>query len=339
MKSRSVVVPVIAIALLLSRWNTAGQQAAGQTPPRAPSSPAPQRQPEPGSVTKEQFERWMTELSNWGRWGKDDQRGALNLITVEKRKQASTLARTGTVVSLARPIVGQNTPTAPRPIEQGGRFTNLFMADPAPQKDGDFLFERQEIAYHGGTLSHFDALCHVAYQGKNYNGFVFKEIFAKDGGCSKLTVTSAKDGIVTRGLLLDIPGTPVRRQDIEAWEKRTGLKISAGDALLLRSGRAVGAGMPARGGYDPSLMPFLKERDIAVMGSDMAQEGGQIPGVSIPMHFFALVALGVHLLDNLALDELADTANRLKRWEFMLVVEPLPVQNGAGGAVNPLALF
>jgi hypothetical protein len=86
-------------------------------------------------------------------------------------------------------------------------------------------------------------------------------------------------------------------------------------------------------------MPFLKERDIAVLGGDVAQEGGQIPGVSLPMHFFTLVALGVHLLDNLALDEVADTANRLKRWEFMLVVDPLRVSNGAGGAVNPLALF
>ena len=86
-------------------------------------------------------------------------------------------------------------------------------------------------------------------------------------------------------------------------------------------------------------MPFLKERDIAVLGNDAAQEGGPVPGVSLPMHFFTLVALGVHLLDNLALDELADTANRLKRWEFLLVVEPLRVQNGAGGAVNPLAFF
>jgi hypothetical protein len=292
-------------------------------------------------VTKEQFDRWMTELSNWGRWGKDDERGALNLITAEKRKQASALAKTGTVVSLSRPIPGQraDAAAASRPIAQMGGFRNLFLVEPAPQKDGEYLFERHEIEYHGGTLSHLDALCHVAYKGKNYNGFVFKEIVTTDGGCSKLSIArSAKDGIVTRGLVVDITDKPVRREDIEAWEKQTGLKVSAGDALLLRS-RRPGATGQRPGGYDPSLMPFLKERDIAILGNDSAQEGGQIPGVSLPMHFFTLVARGVHLLDNLALDELADTASRLKRWEFMLVVEPLRVQNGAGGAVNPLAFF
>ena len=321
---RSVLLGVIAVSLLAARGGTAGQQ----------------RQAEPSGVTKEQFEQWMTKLSNWGRWGKDDERGALNLITADKRKQAFALAKTGTVVSLSRPMVGKSAQDpAGRPIVQNGRFTNLFYAEPSPQKDGDYLFERHEIEYHGGTLSHLDALCHVAYKGRNYNGFVFKEIVTMNGGCSKLAITGAKEGIVTRGLLLDMPETSVRREDIEAWEKRTGLKVSAGDALLLRSRSQGAASPPKRGGYHPSLMPFLKERDIAVLGGDVAQEGGQIPGVSLPMHFFTLVALGVHLLDNLALDEVADTANRLKRWEFMLVVDPLRVSNGAGGAVNPLALF
>jgi hypothetical protein len=186
-------------------------------------------------------------------------------------------------------------------------------------------------------LSHFDALCHVAYKGKNYNGFVYKEIVTMDRGCTRLSVLSAKDGIVTRGILLDLPETRVRRADIDAWEKKTGLRISSGDALLLRTTRP--GGKRGLGGYDPSLIPFLKERDIALLGADVPQEGGQIPGVSLPIHFFTLVALGMNLLDNLALDDLADTANKLKRWEFMLVIEPLRVQNGAGSAVNPVAVF
>ena len=337
----SVLLAAIALPLLSGRSGTAVHQPpAGQTTPAAQASSASRQSPA-GDVTKEQFERWMTELSNWGRWGKDDERGALNLITAEKRKQAAALATTGTVVSLSRPIPGQRMAAAPPqpPIVQMGRFGNLFYSEPSPGKDGEYLFERHEIEYHGGTLSHLDALCHVAYKGKNYNGFVFKEIVTKEGGCSKLAITSAKDGIVTRGLLLDIPDKPIRREDIEAWEKRTGLRVSAGDALLLRSKRPGAPAQPGRGGYDPSLMPFLKERDIAILGNDSAQEGGQIPGVSLPMHFFTLVGLGVHLLDNLALDDLADTANKLKRWEFMIVVEPLRVQNGAGGAINPLAFF
>src|SRR3989442_8426297 len=253
----------------------------------------------------------MTELSNWGRWGKDDERGALNLITADKRKQAAAVVKTGTTGSLSRQIPRQPVPTAaePRPIARGGAFAHVFLSESAPGGDGDYLFERQEIEYHGGTLSHLDALCHVAYKGRNYNGFVFKEIVTMNGGCSKLAITGAKEGIVTRGLLLDMPETSVRREDIEAWEKRTGLKVSAGDALLLRSRSQGAATPPKRAGYHPSLMPFLKERDIAVLGGDVGQEGGQIPGVSLPMHFFTLVALGVHLLDNLALDEVADTAN------------------------------
>ncbi|PYR36515.1 MAG: hypothetical protein DMF90_09775 [Acidobacteria bacterium] len=288
------------------------------------------------SVTKEQFDGWMTQLSNWGRWGKGDEIGALNLITPAKRKQAAGLVKTGTTVSLAREIPRQKVANTPqnRPINPGGALVNLFLIQ------GDYLFERQEIEYHGGALSHFDALCHVSYNGKLYNGHNFKEVVTPDGGCSKLAVTALKDGIVTRGILLDIPGTRVTRQDIDAWEKRTGIKISSGDALLLRTRRP---GTTATGfggaGYEPSLIPFLKERDIALLGADVPQEGGTIPGVAIPIHTFTIVALGMNLLDNLDLDALADTAAKLKRWEFMLTVEPLRVQNGAGSAVNPVAIF
>ena len=321
--------------LLVGLWTASDRRASAQAARQGQPQTPPQAANSQSSVTKAQFDEWMTKLSNWGRWGKDDERGALNLITADKRRQAATLVKTGTTVSLSRPIARQK-PTStpqPRPVNSGGAFTSHFLIS------GDYLFERQEIEYHGGTLSHFDALCHVSYNGKNYNGFIFKDIVTKDGGCSKLTVNSAKDGIVTRGVLLDIPGTQVRRQDIDAWEKRTGIRISAGDALLLRTKRP-GAQAVAFGGagYEPSI-PFLKERDIALLGADIPQEGGTIPGVGIPIHAFMLVALGVNLLDNLALDELAATAERLKRWEFMLVVDPLRVEKGAGGAVNPIAIF
>ena len=148
---------------------------------------------------------------------------------------------------------------------------------------------------------------------------------------------TAKDGIVTRGVLLDLPDTHVKPEDIAAWEKKTGIRISAGDALLLRTRKPGSPG--AGGGYEPSLIPLLKERDVALLGADIPQEGGTIPGVFMPIHIFALVSLGVSLLDNLALDELAATAERLKRWEFMLVVNPLPVENGAGAPINPVAIF
>jgi kynurenine formamidase len=287
-----------------------------------------------GSVTKAQFDEWMMKLSNWGRWGKDDERGALNLISPEARRRAAALVKTGTTVSLSRQIQAEAPGTSgqPRPINQNGSGANIFLIS------GDYLFERQEIEYHGGRLSHFDALCHVSYNGKLYNSLNFKEVVT-ERGCSKLSVNSARDGIVTRGVLLDLPGTRVRRQDVEAWEKRTGIKIGPGDALLLRSQRP--GAQPAFGaaGYDPSLIPLLKERDIALLGNDAAQEGGTINGVAIPIHTFTIVALGLNLLDNLALDEVAATADKLKRWEFMLVVAPLRMENGAGSPVNVIATF
>src|SRR5438552_3908546 len=190
-----VLVAALAAALAWNGWTVHGQQAANAS-----------------TVTKQQFDEWMTKLPNWGRWGKEDQRGALNLITVEKRRQAGTLVKTGTIVSLAQPIA-KETPaptTQPRPVNRMGASASVFLID------GDYLFERQEIEYHGGRLSHFDALCHVSYNGKLYNDLKFRDVVTEQGGCSKLAVTSAQDGIVTRGILLDMPGIRVTPKDIEA---------------------------------------------------------------------------------------------------------------------------
>ena len=145
---------------------------------------------------------------------------------------------------------------------------------------------------------------------------------------------------VTRGILVDLPGKRVTRADLEAWEQKTGVKVAPGDALLLRSTRPdLPSGSSGAAGYDPSVIPFLKDRDVALLGNDMAQEGGAIAGIRSPIHVFAIIGLGVHLLDNLNLDEVAAMAARLNRYEFMLVVEPLRVQNGSGAAVNPVAIF
>ena len=210
---------VLAFAASLSGvWLDVGQAAQSSQPAGSGASTT-------GRVTKAQFDEWMTKLSNWGRWGKDDERGALNLITPETRRRAAALVKTGTTVSLSRQIPAEGprppgcTPGQPRPINQNGSGANIFLIA------GDYLFERQEIEYHGGRLSHFDALCHVSYNGKLYNGLNFKEVVTEGRGCSKLSVNSAREGIVTRGVLLDLPGTRVRRQDVEDWEKKTGTKI------------------------------------------------------------------------------------------------------------------
>jgi len=287
-------------------------------------------------VTKEQYDTWMTQLSNWGRWGDDDQRGALNLITAAKRVDAARLVETGRVVSMARTMTIErledpDQASANRPPVLVGSVRNVFDMN---TEDG-YFWERYEIEYHGSAVSHLDALCHVAYNGKVYNGRNFEDVASTADGCTELGVVNLQDGLVTRGVLIDMPGKAVRRQDIEAWEAETGITISAGDALFLRTGRDVGQ----MGGYHPSLLPFFKERDIALLGADVPQEGGAVEGVAIPVHFFTLVALGVHLFDNLGLEDLARTANELNRWEFMFMASPHVVPNGAGSAINPLAVF
>jgi kynurenine formamidase len=289
-----------------------------------------------GEVSKQQYDTWMSELSNWGRWGADDQLGAVNLITPAKRVAAARLVEVGRTVSMARAMTIQRlddpeAASANRPPVLVGSVRSVFDID----TDGGYFWERYEIEYHGSLVSHLDALCHVAYNGKVYNGLPFEDVASKENGCTQLGIVNLKDGLVTRGILVDLPGKAVRREDIEAWEAEKGITISSGDALFLRTGRDVGQ----TGGYHPSLIPFFKERDIALLGSDVPQEGGRVEGVTVPIHFFALVALGVHLFDNLGLEDLARTANELNRWEFMFMASPHGIPHGAGAALNPIAVF
>lgn len=287
-------------------------------------------------VSKAQYDTWMTELSNWGRWGADDELGALNLITPAKRLEAASLVTRGTVVSMAREMTIErledpDQASANRPPVLVGSSRSVFDIN----TEGGYFWERYEIEYHGSAVSHLDALCHVAYNGKVYNGLDFEDVASKEDGCTRMGIANLREGLITRGVLIDMPGRAVRREDIEAWEAETGITISSGDALFLRTGRDIGE----RGGYHPSLIPFFKERDIALLGADVPQEGGQVDGVTVPVHFFALVALGVHLFDNLGLEDLAETANDLNQWEFMFMAAPHVVPNGAGSAINPLAMF
>jgi len=320
MRVTSAVIGVVALASVGGGWIVHGQQP-GRQAQASVTSPS-----NLSEVTKEQFDQWMTQYSNWNRWGKDDERGTLNLITPAKRKAAADLVKSGISVSLAREI--KQTPASqPR---GGGWLESKFSVIP------EYLMENVQMEFHGSQLTHFDALCHRTTPGKVYNG---NANVGTAEGCSKLAVTAAKDGIVTRGVLVDIPGTSrLKLQDVLAWEKRTGVKVSPGDALLLRTMRP---GEPRTGlrGFDPSILPFLKERDVALIGSDAAQEGGNISGVVQPIHAFVLLTLGMNIIDNMGLDDLADVASRLKRWDFMLVVAPLRVQNGSGSAVNPVATF
>ncbi len=309
-----------------------------------PGPPNPRHAP----VTKAQVDRWMSELSNWGRWGKDDQLGALNLVTMEKRRQAMALAKTGAVVSLERKIVPSKAPDETRADGKPhgvSYFDIRFKTFPPgdPRGNDGFSSDIQESHVHG-PMTHLDALCHDSADGKLYNGFPLNDTVSQEVGCTRLGLDNLKEGIVTRGILIDMTrlksaasrgqDAPVYVDDIEAWEKQTGITVSAGDALFAYNPRRNDQPAGASVGFDLSVVPWMKARGVAVTSNVMA-----IADDRHADHKLVLVALGTYLLDGVALEGLADTAARLNRWEFMLVVAPLQVPGSTGSIVNPLAMF
>ncbi|HVR29264.1 MAG TPA: cyclase family protein, partial [Thermoanaerobaculia bacterium] len=301
----------------------------------------------------ETVERWRTELSNWGRWGEDDRLGALNLITPEKRKAAAALVRDGVSVSLAHDMLEIQAPDNPTPLE------HTMTATGGPENPGSYAMDSYAVAYHGFAQTHVDALCHVFHDGKMYNGVERATVTAE--GCAELDVTAMRDGVVTRGVLVDIawlrgvdwlePGTAIYPEELEAWERKTGITVGPGDALLLRTGRwarraAKGpwGGLEGAAGLHVSCAPWLKARDVAILGSDAGSdvvpsgvEGAA--GLFLPIHELAIVALGVPIVDNADLERASEEAQQRGRWEFLFVLAPLRVVGGTGSPANPIALF
>ncbi len=294
------------------------------------------------NVTADTVENWMTELSNWGRWGSSDQLGALNLITPAKRVEAAKLVKAGVSVSLAHNYSVNPDLGLPPPFDQEISMLNT---------PGEYVMERVSFSYHGGIHSHLDALCHVLWQGEMYNGFSKSDV--NEDGCQKLGIANVKQGILTRGILMDIPrlkgvdylppGTAVYIEDLEAWEEQTGVRVSSGDVIFVRTGRWATPGGAGSGsaGLHASVAPWLRERDVAIVGGDYANDAipSGVQGVFLPIHQLTIVAMGVRLFDNLDLEALAEEAVRQGRWEFMLSASPIPVEGGVGSPMNPIATF
>lgn len=318
---------------------------AGSALSQGPSSGAPASRP---LVTQAEYDRWQTELSNWGRWGKDDELGTLNLITAAKRKQAAALVKDGVTVSLASNAVTEKGVDVPCPVEWA-----MVTASQTGATD--------RIGYpciHGAGTTHLDSFAHVFFGGKMWNGYPVSDLVTKERGAAKNSILTMKNGIVTRGVLYDIPklkgvpylepGTRIYAEDLEAWEKKSGVKVTPGDALLLRWGRWTRRAKlgpwpvnDAMAGLDNSVLPWLKKRDIAILGwetpSYAPQPAGDIPGSAV--HNFALTILGIHLIDRADFDALSEAAAARNRWEFMLTIAPLPIPRGTGSPVNPIAVF
>ncbi len=305
---------------------------------------------EPRAVTKTEVDLLVKELSNWGRWGSEDQLGALNLITTEKRAEAAILVRKGVSVSLARNVEKRKAPDNPSPFDH-------TMLGTGEKEGARWAVDHLAVSYHGYAHTHLDSLCHLFHDGKMYNGFSQKEV--TQTGAKKLSIHNAKTGIFTRAVLMDLPrlkgvdflapGTPIYPKDLSDWLEKVGTTIRSGDVVLIYTGRWKKRDQDGPWGVDDagvaglhvSCAKWLKERDIAVLGTDGAADvmPSRIPGYSHPVHLLMLHAMGVHILDNLELERLSSEAHRLQRWDFLLTVAPLPVEGGTGSPVNPIATF
>lgn len=305
------------------------------------------------SVTTEQFADLFAEVRNWGRWGADDERGALNFITPQMVAAAAALVRSGRTVSLSLALDTEVGPDNPSPVEHRMILTAEDDIGSGSLRFGaDYL----GLAFHGDAHSHIDALCHVMYEGAMYNGVPEDRVTRTGADVEDIDVAST--GIVGRGVMLDIPrlrgvpwldaGEMVTADELEAAEQAQGVRLRTGDILYLRTGhhrRRLDEGAwdaaVAKAGLHATAMRLLHEREIAAFGAD--GDGDAVPNdcdaVLYPIHTLGMNAMGLHFMDSLQFEDLAEACEHEKRWEFMTVVAPLRLQRGTGSPVNPIAIF
>ncbi len=309
--------------------------------------------------TEAQLLGFYDELCNWGRWGADDEMGTLNLITDEVRRRAAGAVRHGVSVSCAWDI-----PAGPGGFERTTSSTPYMAESPhfaglSDDHHWGSAGEHLAFGFHGFSFTHVDSLAHMFWDGKMYNGRPASAVDAA-GGATFGSVAPARNGMVTRGVLIDIPGLrgvewlepgePVFPDDLDAAEARQGVRVEPGDAVLLRTGHDrrrhetgdVGELDQLRqAGFHAACLPWLRDRDVAYIGCDTPQDvmPSGYPNVFNPIHTCGLVAMGLWLVDNCDLDECARTAERLQQWDFNLSVSPIRFTGTTGSPVNPIATF
>ena len=304
-------------------------------------------------LSEAEFRALYRRVKQLSRWGPGDRRGALNNISPAEVVAAASDVWRGRTVSLAAQVENQVTPDNPDPaihqMTQPG-------TSPVPDCGLAFAMDRLTMNIHGYTDSHIDALCHVIFDGALYNGVSGDAVTAQ--GAAELSIELAGDGIVGRGLLLDIPrvrhapwlepGDHVTADDLLAAEASQEIRMEQGDLLFVGVGHrsrrsALGAWdtRNARAGLHPAALELLAERRIAVLGSDGNNDTAPstAEGVEFPVHVLAVNAMGMHLLDWLRLDDLAALCDELNRWSFLCVIAPLRIGAGTGSPVNPIAIF
>jgi kynurenine formamidase len=293
------------------------------------------------------------DLKNWGRWGQDDERGALNYVTDELRRAASRLVVSGETVSLAHDLATEPLPEHPHPVQH-----HMLAAGDAREANGIPGYEaaRDHLALdiHGLYTTHVDALSHMFVRGEMFGGRPASDVRSDGARCN--TVLSMANGVVGRGVLLDIPrardcefldtGDVVTVADLEAAEAAQDVRVVEGDILLVAWGRqqrrAAKKQFDGFSGLHPECLPWLHERRVAVLGSDGISDPMPFVGTPqwpFPVHQIGITAMGLHLIDNVALAGLGERCVANGRWEFLFTMGPLRIIRGTGCPVNPVAVL
>lgn len=311
----------------------------------------------PAAPSADEVEAIYAATRNWGRWGGDDERGTLNLLTAERRAAAAALVRSGRSVSL-----GHDLPVVPSVETPSPAHHHMLASGDARDSNGIPGYEASRdyvgTDVHGMGITHVDALCHMFVRGEMYGGR--SADLVRSTGALANTIMAGADGLSGRGVFLDLPralgvphlpgNTAVGVAMLERAEAELGVTVGEGDLLVVGTGRdarraEAGKLDPFRdglAGLHAECLPWLHERGVAVLGSDGISD--PTPGLGIqewpfPIHQVGIVGLGLHLIDNMALADVADVCADEGRWEFLLTVAPLRVVGGTGCPVNPIAVL
>ena len=314
---------------------------------------------QPGIPSEQEVLGYFDSLSNWGRWGEDDQLGTPNLITAAKTKSALATVQEGTTITLSRTISFDPSVDAPTPpvhymVESGEGWAS---GDKVSVRPYAVAMDYFGMVFHGTTITHIDSLSHFFWEGKTYNGKP-AHMVSTSMGATVGSVDEARNGIITRGVLVDVPmlrgidwverGEGVLPEDILAAESRCGFQVEEGDLLLIRTGQlhrrnVEGPVERARGSTacQAACLPLFHHRGIAMLGSDTGNDVNppQYERVPSPIHQVGITAMGLWILDNANLEDVAQACRERNRWEFLVLIGPLRLHNATGSPVNPIAIF